>query len=244
MLNKAEAKYIQSLSQKKYRQQENSFIAEGPKITEEALSNPAVNVKKIFALQEWADVNHHYLDNKEITIIDENDLKRLSQLKTPNQVLALIEIPSSEKFILNEKKLSVVLDGIQDPGNMGTLLRIADWFGIAQVVCSDDCADIYNSKVVQASMGSIFRTEVFYTDLPRWMKQLHNTIIYGAALDGISLRSYQKIEQGILVIGNESKGIRPEVMQHISKRITIERIGKAESLNAAVAAGIILSHVV
>lgn len=244
MLSKAEAKYIQSLSQKKFRQQENLFVAEGLKIIAEALNNPFAKVKKVFAMEDWVRANEKFRSRTEIVTIPEADINRISQLKTPHGVLALIEIPRSEGFELNTLKLALALDGIQDPGNMGTILRIADWFGVKQIICSNDCADIYNSKVVQASMGSIFRTEVFYTNLAGWLTTQKNTIIYGAALDGISLRSYKNIQQGVLVIGNEGNGIRPEVMQHISQKITIEKIGEAESLNAAVAAGIILAQIV
>ena len=219
------------------------FIAEGPKIIEEALSNPVVNVKKVFAIEEWVNENKKYSHLSEVITVSETDLERISQLKTPHQVLAIIETPWSEGFEIDNERIALALDGIQDPGNMGTILRIADWFGIKQMICSKDCADIYNSKVVQASMGSIFRTEVFYTDLSEWLGMLQNTIIYGAALDGIPLKSYKNIQQGILVIGNEGRGIRPEVMRHVSQKITIERIGEAESLNAAVATGIILSHI-
>ena len=243
MLSKTELKYIQSLAQKKYRQQENLFIAEVPKVIEEALNSPFATIKKIFALKDWVSANDKYNKSTEIVTIDEIELERISQLKTPNQVVALIEIPWSEGFIFEKKKTALALDGIQDPGNMGTIIRIADWFGIKQIICSEDCADIYNSKVVQASMGSIFRTEVFYTNLPEWLKQ-QNAIIYGAALDGKPLKSFKKIEPGILVIGNESKGIRPEVMQQVQQKITIEKIGEAESLNAAVATGIILSQII
>lgn len=242
MLSKNEVKYIQSLSQKKFRQQENLFIAEGPKIIEEALNGGLAIVKKIFALKGWKETLLRTTDKTEVVTVTEAELERVSQLKTPNSALALIQIPSAKNFQLNRQKLALALDGIQDPGNMGTILRIADWFGITQIICSEDCAEIYNSKVVQASMGSIFRTEVFYTNLTAWLKAQEDSIVYGAALDGVSLSSYNKIEQGILVIGNESKGIRDDVMRHVSQKITIERIGKAESLNAAVATGIILSH--
>lgn len=244
MLSKSEVKYIQSFSQKKFRQQENVFIAEGPKIIEEALNSPVTKVKKIFAVADWVETHLKNDQQTEIVTITDADLERISQLKTPNKVAALIEIPGSEGFRLNQEKLVLALDGIQDPGNMGTILRIADWFGVNQIICSNDCADIYNSKVVQATMGSIFRTEVFYTSLTEWLGEQKDVIIYGAALDGYPLKSFNPVNSGVLVIGNESRGIRPDVMQHVTQKITIERTGAAESLNAAVATGIILSHIV
>lgn len=244
MLSKSEAKYIQSLSQKKYRLQENLFVAEGPKIIEEALNNTAVKIKKIFAVDEWMGANKKHAAQYDMATITQSELERISQLKTPHQVVALIEMNSNEDFVLKNEKLALALDGIQDPGNMGTIVRIADWFGIDQIICSTDCADIFNSKVVQASMGSIFRVQVFYTELANWLASQTGTKIYSAALNGSPLKSYNKVQKGIVVIGNESKGIRQEVMQHVAEKITIEKIGRAESLNAAVATGIILSHII
>jgi TrmH family RNA methyltransferase len=240
MLSKATIKYIQNLSQKKYRQQENLFIAEGTKIIKEALNSPIINVKKIFAVADWIHANKENKSKTEMVPVTQTELERLSQLETPHQVLGLIEMPQRNTFHFHSEKLMLALDGIQDPGNMGTILRIADWFGIKQMICSEDCADIYNSKVVQASMGSIFRTEVFYTSLPQWLQQHANVPVYGAALDGVPLQSCKKMERGILIIGNESKGIRSELTPYISKKITIEKTGETESLNAAVATGIIL----
>lgn len=244
MLSKSEAKYIQSLSQKKYRLQENLFVAEGPKIIEEALNNTAVKIKKVFAVEEWMEAHKKHAAQYDVATITQNELERISQLKTPNQVVALIEMNSNDDFVLKKEKLALALDGIQDPGNMGTIVRIADWFGIEQIICSTDCADIYNSKVVQASMGSIFRVQVFYTELANWLASQTCTTIYGAALNGSPLKSYNKVQKGIVVIGNESKGIRQDVMQQIAQKITIAKIGRAESLNAAVATGIILSHII
>ncbi|MCH5600534.1 RNA methyltransferase [Niabella ginsengisoli] len=157
-------------------------------------------------------------------------------------MLAIVQIPSFEKLQHNENALSLALDGIQDPGNLGTIIRIADWFGIDQIICSRDCADVYNAKVVQASMGSIFRVSIYYTDLDSWMGEQKTTMFYGAALNGTPLKKITGLEKGVIVIGNESKGIREHVMSRITQKITIEKFGAAESLNAAVAAGIILSH--
>lgn len=242
MLSKSEVKYIQSLSQKKFRDKENLYVAEGPKIIEEAIAYNTHNVKKIYALQDWADLHKKMIGNIDISVIEEADIERISQLKTPNKALALIEIPWSEGFTLDKNNMALVLDCIQDPGNLGTIIRIGDWFGVKQMICSRDCADIYNSKVVQATMGSIFRVEVFYTDLPEWISSQSDVTVYGAALNGRPLQSLDKIKNGLLVIGNESKGISNDVMKLVQQKITIEKFGHAESLNAAVAAGIILSH--
>ena len=136
-----------------------------------------------------------------------------------------------------------MLDGIQDPGNLGTIVRIADWFGIGKVICSNDTADLFNPKVVQSTMGSIARIELVYEELETYM-QNHPQLYYGATLDGKPLDKIGKLKAGVIVIGNESKGIRPGVFERLTDKITINRIGQAESLNAAVATGVILSHLV
>ena len=136
----------------------------------------------------------------------------------------------------------MALDNIQDPGNMGTIIRIADWYGIDQIVCNTQSADMYNPKVIQSTMGSIARVKVFYTDLSDWLSKQKGISIYAAMLNGDDVTSMQKIKEGIIVIGNESKGISDDVLKLVSKKITIPQKGKAESLNAAVATGIILSH--
>ncbi|MFT4095126.1 MAG: RNA methyltransferase [Niabella sp.] len=243
MLNKSEAKYIQSLSQKKFRLKEGLYVIEGPKIVGEALVCAGATIKKIYALKDWADHNLPLTGNRPVEVVLNSDLERISQLKTPNEVLALVQLRGSENFVFQKDRPALALDGIRDPGNLGTIIRIADWFGIKQVICSEDCADIYNSKVVQATMGSIFRVQTFYTCLSSWLARQQGVKIYGAALDGNPLKQYHKINSGIIVIGNESKGIREDVMPVINEKITIERLGSAESLNAAVATGIILSHV-
>ena len=138
----------------------------------------------------------------------------MSQLKTPNKVIAIVK-----KFEVNEprikERISLVLDTIRDPGNLGTIIRIADWFGISQIICSADCADMYNSKVVQATMGSIARVNVFYTDLPEWLKQRSDVRIYAAMLEGKDVTKMSSIKEGLIIIGNESMGIDKEVLQYV-----------------------------
>ena len=140
--------------------------------------------------------------------------------------------------------MTLVLDSIQDPGNLGTIIRIADWFGIKQVVCSPACADIYNPKVVQSTMGSIGRVDVFYTELLAWLAMKQDIRIYASALEGQDVSKMPKLKEGLIIIGNESKGIHPDILARANVKITIPRMGEAESLNAAVATGIILSHIV
>ncbi|MEO5563465.1 MAG: RNA methyltransferase [Chitinophagaceae bacterium] len=242
MLDKSKIKYIQSLGQKKVRDEEGFFIAEGPKIVTELLAADNVIIKEIYALEEWL---HDNPQTKKITVtvINEIELGKLSQLTTPNQVIAIVE-KRAVPAITAAGKLSLVLDGLQDPGNLGTIIRIADWFDIEQVICSKDSADVYNPKVVQATMGSITRVNVLYTDIPTWLSSQKNIKIFATALDGEDISSMKKIKEGIILIGNESKGISHELMAMADVKITIGRKGKAESLNAAVATGIVLSHIV
>ena len=138
----------------------------------------------------------------------------------------------------------MVLDSLQDPGNLGTIIRIADWFGVEQIICSHDTADVYNSKVVQATMGSIARVKVFYTDLSTWLAERNDVSIYAAMLEGQDVTSMKKISEGIIIFGNESKGISPELLELVNVKLTIPKKGKAESLNVAVAVGVVLGCVV
>lgn len=243
MLSKSEIKYIQSLFQKKFRDTENCYLAEGPKIVEEALNTPGTIVKKVWGLAEWIQQYHSMHPKVEMIPVADFELEKISQLKTPNETVALIEKNDTDGTgWQHTSRLILALDGIQDPGNLGTIIRTADWFGVPGIVCSRDCADVYNSKVVQSTMGSLFRIPVVYTDLPGWLARQSAVAVYGAVLDGAPLNKQKAPANGVLVIGNESKGIRPEVAAHLTHKITIERIGAAESLNAAVATGILLSH--
>ena len=236
MISRNEAKYIQSLYHKKNRDEEGVFVAEGPKLLEEFLNSDFV-IRKLYAVKEW---QHQKKLNVPVTEVTEAELQRISHFETANKVLAVIEKRKPGTLKL-DNKISIALDGIQDPGNVGTIIRIADWFGIDTIIATKDTADVYNPKVVQSTMGSLIRVNVFYKDLKNI---LQNTSIpvYGALLKGINVYEAEPIQEGILVIGNESKGIRNELLPFIKKAITIPQKGKAESLNAAVATGIILSH--
>ena len=243
MVSKSQLKYIQSLGQKKYRDEAGVFVAEGPKLVKELVQSKNAELVQIFALKEWIEENEDLFTSITVTATTETELERISQLKTPNKVLAVVK-----KFEANEpvtkEGISLVLDTIQDPGNLGTIIRIADWFGISHIICSEDCADMYNSKVVQATMGSIARVNVFYTDLPVWLRNPPGVRIYAAMLEGKDVTKMTTIKDGLIIIGNESSGIENELLQYANEKISIPRKGSAESLNAAVAAGIILSHLV
>lgn len=244
MLVKQKAKYIQTLGQKKFREQEGAFIAEGPKLVKELLEENATSVIEVFALKDWINDNEKLLERKEVTAITEAELERISQLTTPNKVLAIVRQFDKDENIDVKDKITLVLDGIQDPGNLGTIIRIADWFGIEQIVCGTDSADCYNPKVVQATMGSIARVRIFYTDLEEWLAGQKDIRIYAAALEGQDVTTMKKIKEGIIIIGNEARGISEGVLKLANVKLTIPKKGKAESLNAAVAAGIVLGYVV
>ena len=246
MLTKKIAKYIQSLSHKKFRDEEAAFIAEGPKVVSELLSSKKFVCDIVCAEKEWLLENEIALKNissENVFEIDEHWLQRISLLKTPNKVVAVFkqEMPSLAPVLSG--KISLMLDDIQDPGNMGTLIRIADWFGIENIICSENCVECYNPKVVQATMGSLARVNILYTGLMAFIQKNKRINIYAAALSGTSVFEMEKIKEGIILIGNESKGIHSDLLKLAFKKITIPRFGHAESLNAAVATGIILSHV-
>jgi TrmH family RNA methyltransferase len=242
MLGKAKAKYIQSLGQKKHRDEDGLFIAEGPKIVAELLQSSPQNVKEVYSVKEWLKENEGHPQKKIFVEVSEEELEKLSQLKTPHQVVAVVKKFDAEKDIAVKGKISLVLDAIQDPGNLGTIIRIADWFGVSQIICSNDCADMYNPKVVQATMGSIARVKVFYTDVEDWLKQQKDIRVYAAMLGGKDVTKMNGLKEGLIIIGNESKGISEEILALVNEKITIPGKGQAESLNAAVAAGIILSR--
>jgi len=242
MLSKSKLKYIQSLGQKKFRQREGLFIAEGPKLVNDLLEMKNSSIQEIFALKEWIEDNKKIADSYQVVEITTIELEKISQLSSPNQVVAVVKQFAIDENIEVKDKFTLVLDNIQDPGNMGTIIRIADWYGIDQIVCNTQSADMYNPKVIQSTMGSIARVKVFYTDLSDWLSKQKGISIYAAMLNGDDVTSMQKIKEGIIVIGNESKGISDDVLKLVSKKITIPQKGKAESLNAAVATGIILSH--
>ena len=240
MLSKNEIKDIQSLSHKKFRKALKLFVAEGPKIVRELLDEIPQQFEKIYALKEWFAQNSD-ADLSKATEISEVELEKISGLQTPNQVVAIIRQP--EAIVPAADSLVLYLDTIQDPGNLGTIIRTADWFGIRHVVCSEGCAELYNPKVIQSSMASIARVNVIFDEDGEWL-QSQQLPVYAATLHGRPLEHYTSLKKGILVIGNESKGISDEVLQYATDQITISKKGHAESLNAAVATGILLSHLV
>lgn len=245
MISKSHTKYIQSLQHKKFRDESNRFIGEGPKLVTDLLEDGNFRCEEIYALPKWLN-DHAYLQQKHAGTrfeeVKDFELEKISALITPHQVLAVFEKQEVPSEMDPKGCITLALDAIQDPGNLGTLIRIADWFGVKQIMCSPGCADQYNPKVVQASMGSIGRVRLKYDSLAEWLGNHPDIPSYAAALQGNDIRTIKAPEEAVIIIGNEAHGISAEVMAAVKETITIKRKGKAESLNAAVAAGIILSH--
>jgi TrmH family RNA methyltransferase len=244
MLLKSQVKYIQSLGHKKFRDEEASFVAEGPKIVNELLVIPGITAVDIFATGEWFQLNAELantLSSEHIHEIESFQLEKISGLTTPNQVVGVFRKPIFGEPLVNNR-ISLLLDDIQDPGNLGTIIRIADWFGIENIFCSEHCVDAFNPKTVQSSMASIARVSVQTLDLKSFLTK-HATIpVYATTLNGENVSEMQPLKEAFLIIGNESQGIHDGVLAMSHHRITIPRKGRAESLNAAVATGIVLSH--
>ena len=233
MITKNQIKFIKSLSLKKNRQKEQLFIAEGEKIVAELL-NSNFELHEIFATNEWILKN---TDVRAIKVTN-SELDRISNLKSANNVLAVVKI--KQEKLLKNTRLTLVLDDINDPGNLGTIIRMCDWFGVKQLVCSKSTVDCFNPKVVQSAMGSLFRVPIIYTDLEEYVTKV-DTPIYGAFMDGENVRNVKVPESVHLIMGNEANGISEEINNLITDKVAIKNIGNsAESLNVAVATAILL----
>ncbi|MCF8233313.1 MAG: RNA methyltransferase [Bacteroidales bacterium] len=246
MITQNQIKYIRSLQQKKYRREYREFVLEGPKLVKE-LANSNFKIKMICGTEAYLDNNPALAENPEFEMlsVSPKQLDRISGLKTPNQVLAVAEIPEqSDQLPGGLSGLVLVLDGIQDPGNFGTIIRTADWFGFNRIICSEDTVELYSPKVVQATMGALFRVNVFYGDLAGFLQKQKEAPVMGAFLEGENIFDTSLPNNGFLVIGNESKGISKQISGLIRRKLTIPRIGtnQSESLNASVAAGIFMAE--
>lgn len=243
MISKAKIKFIKSLQIKKYRTQEQCFIVEGAKSISELVESD-FRIREVFATREYLEKNHHSFDHRSIPIqeVSIRDLEAMGSFKTNDTALALADTKKNEPPVLSPAEFALVLDDIRDPGNLGTIVRTADWYGINQLIASSDSVDMYNPKVIAASMGSFTRINIFYTDLISYVSHYKGNV-YGAFLDGQNIYSTPFDTGGLMVMGNESNGISKELEALITQRITIPRIGKAESLNVATATAIILDNV-
>jgi RNA methyltransferase, TrmH family len=252
MLSRNQVKHINSLKSKKQREKQKRFIAEGSKLVIDLLASD-YHICELFATNEWIDLHSALFHAKKLlpVSVSEDELSRITALTTPSPVLAIVTVPET---VINPGsftgKLVLALDDIRDPGNLGTIIRIADWFGISAVICSETTVDLYNPKVVQATMGSIARVPVYYTDLAGFLSTLSESVqIYGSFLEGENVYTMELPQKGIIVIGNESNGISGSVAKLVSDKIHIPSFSndkgsaaQAESLNASVATAVLCSE--
>jgi len=239
MISKNQQKFIRALGQKKQRKQLGKFLVQGEKNVLELLATD-LRVEQIFATHEFIAAHKHTLNSFDVIESDEATLSKVSTLSSNNAAIAVVEIPKPET--LPESGLIIALDGVSDPGNLGTIIRLADWYGVKHLVCSHDCADPYNPKTVSATMGSFGRVTISMTELADFLAQ-SNLPVYGAYLGGQSVHKTQFKQDAILLMGSESHGIRASAGEYVTDKITIPSFGQAESLNVAMATGIILDNV-
>ena len=243
MIGKNTIKWVHSLEMKKNRKREGLFVAEGPKVVGDLLSR--FRLHSVFATDEWTGGDSIGADVR-LERVDDDTLRRLSFLQHPQQVVAVMEMNKEEKVEVDADRLTIMLDGVQDPGNLGTIIRIADWFGIDSIICSPDTADAYNPKVVQATMGSLGRVSVTYSPLVPLLSSLPADIpIYGTLLDGKDIYQKELTRHGVIIMGNEGNGISEEVRAMVTHPLLIPRFRQgesAESLNVAVATAITCSE--
>ncbi|MEM9990604.1 MAG: RNA methyltransferase [Bacteroidota bacterium] len=247
-ISKNKAKYIRSLRQKKFRQKYNKFVAEGAKLALEILQDTSLEIELVLATETWVEKYAPLLKRraKEVIRVKPVELKPLSVLQTPNQVLLVASIPNyALKQQVVQTDWSLYLDTVQDPGNLGTILRIADWFGIQHIFCSPDTADVFNPKVIQSTMGAFLRTNVLRTSLLALKEQFPELPFVGAMLGANSIYTSPLPRSGILVMGNESKGIGKEQQELLTEKISIpaHTASGMESLNVGVATGIICAEI-
>lgn len=241
MISKAKIKFIHQLEHKKQRQQQHLFVAEGPKVVGDLMNKEKPRL--IVALDSWLS-SQHIDSSVEVCSVTDEELRKVSFLQHPQDVVALFPTLDNEDVLPDARKeLVLALDGVQDPGNLGTIIRIADWFGISHIVCSPNTADVYNPKVIQATMGSIARVTLHYTDLQTFIKSQNSDVaVYGTLLDGNNIYKETLSQNGIIVMGNEGNGISPEIRALVNHRILIPNYPEghetAESLNVAIATAI------
>lgn len=235
MISKADIKHIRSLQRKKYRDLNEEFIIEGKKLLEEAINHQPSSIKTIYTTDPTLMENETVAN---VVEINNKELSQISSLRSPQPFVTVCH--KNAKYEV-ESSLILALDDIQDPGNMGTILRLSAWFGIRDIVISEGCVDIYNPKVVQASMGAIFTLNIVQRNLESFLSQ-QELPIFGAVLDGINVYQQQLPQEAILLMGNEGNGIHSELLKHISHPLSIPKFGYGESLNVAMATSIILSE--
>ena len=239
MISTRQIKFIKSLQKKKFRLEYKCFVVESSKNVNEILHSN-YKVQQIYATESWIE-KCKIKDDISINQVNKNELQRISALKTASDVLAVVHIPL-EKNDFDFFGINIILDDVKDPGNLGTIIRICDWFGVKNIYCSEETVDVYNPKVVQSTMGSISRVKVIYTNIKQMIQEIDiNVKVYGAVMDGNNISQIKVNENSLIIFGNESNGISEEIKNVISERITINKVGDAESLNISASAAIILN---
>lgn len=248
MLSKNQIKYIQSLHQKKYRQQHGAFLVEGAKSVQEVLLSD-FETELVVATDVFYKENGRLTENQRtpVEIASVADLERIGTLNSNNAAIAVVRTKENQPLVAGPGEIALILDDIRDPGNLGTILRIADWYGVRTILCSETTADVYNPKVISASKGSFTRVRWWYGDIVQFLSQSVGQLarpvpVYGAFLDGTDVHELPFEPAGYLVMGNESNGISPAVEQFVSQRVTIPRYGDAESLNVGIATAVLLDN--
>ena len=239
-------KLIKSLGEARHRKEYGLFVAEGAKCVFETINS--FRCRHLFATQKWIDENKKLAANHDFTIVSTADIERMSQLRSPQPVIAVYEIPKLHFAIADiESKLIIALDRIQDPGNLGTIMRIADWYGIDTIIASTDTVDVYNPKVVQATMGGIARVSVYYVNLPETLAEIRTKMpVYGTSLSGKNIYSTILESKGVIVMGNEGNGISSEVDKCLTHKIFLpsfpENAERVESLNVSMATAVTVAE--
>ena len=252
MISKNQIKYVRSLQMKKHRKAEGVFVAEGHKLVDDVMG--AFECTYVAATSDWLAAHEKWVERLrskgvEVDDVTEDELRRVSLLETPQQVLAIFRQPRYEVDVddVVRRQLCLALDDVQNPGNLGTIVRVADWFGIEHIFCSQGCADLYNPKTVQATMGAMARVKVHYVDLAEMLASLDaEPPVYGTFLDGENMYGKTLSEHGVIVMGNEGNGISAEVERHVTERLFIpnypEGRATSESLNVAIATAIVCAE--
>lgn len=244
MLSKSQISFIKSLHQKKYRKAHGLFLVEGIKSIKEFFQSN-YKIHSIFYNSEQSNLLPKLPANINLFEVNNVELGKISTLQTPQGFLAVVHLPKTEKINENvlKNQFTLVLDGVQDPGNLGTIIRTADWFGFKNIICSEDTVEAFNPKTVQATMGSLARVAIHYENLTSFLER-NSLPVFGALLDGESIYETSWGKEGLIILGNEGKGISEEVIKKIDKPVTIPRFGEAESLNVAVSAAIFCAELV
>ena len=242
MITKNQIKYINSLQQKKFRVENQSFIVEGAKSVLELLKSN-FKTDMLFVTNEFLNENENVLQNLPfpVEIANQADLEKAGSFTSNNAALAVVKTKENVELLVQESEFALILDDIRDPGNLGTIIRVADWYGIHKIICSHSTVDFYNPKVIAATMGSFTRTNLYYTNLEQFIKN-QSVNIYGTLLNGDNIHQTKFSSSGYIVIGNEANGISPTIEPLITHKITIPRFGQAESLNAGIATAVVLDN--